>query len=130
MYLPKIKYIEPTIIYPANTSRDKTADISPSLTKAWFLLVGEEQHQLDPELTKLGRGENNHIQVDDLKASRLHAEITSKGENLEIVDLGSTNGTFVNHQKLSAHTPHELNDGDMISIGKIQLVVNEGQEIR
>jgi len=65
-----------------------------------------------------------------LKASRLHAEITSKGENLEIVDLGSTNGTFVNHQKLSAHTPHELNDGDMISIGKIQLVVNEGQEIR
>ncbi len=129
-YQDSFEQIEPTIIFPAHAASDTPADTPPVRTKAWLLLVGDEQQRLKPGLTKLGRGETNHIQVDDLKASRLHAEISLSDEKLEIVDLGSTNGTFVNRNRLPAHQPCELKDEDLISIGKIRFVVKEGQENR
>jgi len=129
-YQASVEKIEPTIIFPAPEARDEAAPIHPKQTEHWQLVFDNEQNPLNEGLTKLGRGETNHIQVDDLKASRLHAEISATDEKLEITDLGSTNGTFVNRQKISAHRPYALKNGDTISIGKIQYVVNNGKENR
>jgi len=78
---------------------------------------------LRPELTlnmsgnalTIGRVPSNDLVVDDLLVSRNHASIRrlSNG-SFEVVDLGSTNGTFVNGSRVTAT---HLKEGDLISIG-------------
>lgn len=50
--------------------------------------------------------------------SRVHAEIHQEGKAFYIEDLGSSNGTFVNHAPLVAGQRHRLVPGDLISLGK------------
>ncbi len=52
--------------------------------------------------------------------SRLHAVIDYAGKYLTITDLNSTNGTFLNGEKLVAKRPRVLRDGDEILIGKLR----------
>lgn len=54
--------------------------------------------------------------------SRRHAQITQRGNEYALIDLGSANGTFVNGTKLSPQMPHVLRSGDRITIGKAHLV--------
>ena len=67
----------------------------------------------------LGRLDTNDIPVHDAKASREHAKIYRQGEQYAIVDLNSSNGTFVNGEKI---TKRILKNGDEISIGTVRLV--------
>lgn len=55
--------------------------------------------------------------------SRRHALLTLKNRTLQIIDLGSSNGTMVNGVKLAPHQPRPLKDGDMIALGKMSLRV-------
>lgn len=63
---------------------------------------------------RIGRNESNGLVLNDLRASAFHAEIRINGQQVEIVDLGSTNGTSVNGQQI-AHAG--LTKGDIIGIG-------------
>ncbi len=54
-----------------------------------------------------------------LGVSRKHAIIRLKEEQLELYDLGSSNGTSVNGERLTAHQPHVLRDGDEVVLGKM-----------
>jgi hypothetical protein len=65
----------------------------------------------------IGRRSDNALVVQDAKASSRHAEIRPTGQGYSIVDLGSTNGTFVNEQRLAPNVPHMLNSNDVIRIG-------------
>jgi pSer/pThr/pTyr-binding forkhead associated (FHA) protein len=51
--------------------------------------------------------------------SRRHAQVHRSGSGFVISDLGSTNGTYVNGERLIAD--HRLADGDIISIGAVNL---------
>jgi len=73
----------------------------------------------------LGRLDTNDIPVKDAKASREHAKIYKQGEQYAIVDLNSSNGTFVNGQKI---TKRVLKNGDQIEIGTVCLVFEMPQE--
>jgi len=56
--------------------------------------------------------------------SRRHAAIRPGDENgLDLWDLGSSNGTFLNGQRLSAHRPYRLRDGDEIRLGQMMIHV-------
>jgi ribosomal protein L32 len=55
--------------------------------------------------------------------SRQHATLRLQNKILDIRDLGSSNGTFVNGIRLSAHQPHPLHDGDELALGKMVLKV-------
>ncbi|GAC1391387.1 MAG: hypothetical protein NVS4B11_10590 [Ktedonobacteraceae bacterium] len=72
---------------------------------------------LDPNVTVLGRTQDNQIVVNDNKASSHHAEIRAMGQDYTITDLGSTNGTFVNGLPLAHNMPRRLLSGDTVRIG-------------
>jgi pSer/pThr/pTyr-binding forkhead associated (FHA) protein len=63
----------------------------------------------------MGRQEENTIVIDNLAVSGYHAKIDKIGGEYILTDLQSTNGTFVNEQKIVSH---KLSHGDNIVIGK------------
>ena len=66
----------------------------------------------------IGRVPGSDILMTDSQSSGRHAEIRPDGLGYSIVDLGSTNGTFVNDQRLTSQIPRPLRSGDRIRIGK------------
>ena len=73
--------------------------------------------ELGTTVLQIGRLPDNQLVVIDVKASSHHAEIRPDAKFYALVDLGSTNGTFVNEQRLIPHTPRPLHTGDSIRIG-------------
>jgi len=73
----------------------------------------------------LGRLDSNDIPVHDPKASREHAKIYKQGTKYSVVDLNSSNGTFVNGDQI---TKRALEDGDRITIGKVTMVFENPED--
>jgi pSer/pThr/pTyr-binding forkhead associated (FHA) protein len=65
--------------------------------------------------TTIGRGVECELRIEDTYASQQHARIFGKDGGWYVEDLGSTNGTFVNEQKLSS--PAMLQPGDRVRVG-------------
>jgi pSer/pThr/pTyr-binding forkhead associated (FHA) protein len=63
----------------------------------------------------IGRHEDNTVVIDNLAVSGFHARIDKRGSDYILTDLQSTNGTFVNDEKISSQ---KLSHGDNILIGK------------
>lgn len=62
--------------------------------------------------------------------SRRHAAIRPGDESgLDLWDLGSSNGTFLNGQRLSAHRPYRLRDGDEIRLGQMVVRIHFEREL-
>ena len=74
--------------------------------------------KLTKERTTLGRRPYNDIVIDNLAVSGEHAVIHMTDDGVEIEDLGSTNGTYVNAK---AVTRQELRNGDIIQVGKYKI---------
>ena len=55
--------------------------------------------------------------------SRLHASLKVSNQRVYITDLGSSNGTRVNGQKIMAHVDYPLNHGDVVALGKFKIQV-------
>jgi diguanylate cyclase (GGDEF)-like protein len=66
------------------------------------------------QITLIGRGGDCAILIEDNSVSRKHARIEPSGEGYVAVDLGSTNGTFVNDVPIQEHV---LADGDYLRVG-------------
>ena len=62
----------------------------------------------------IGRGADSGIQVDRDSVSRKHAKVVRAGSGWQVVDLGSTNGSYVNDAQI---TQCSLRDGDLLKIG-------------
>ena len=76
------------------------------------------EFSLGNEVTSIGRKSDNDIHLDNPAVSGKHARILLIGGEAFLEDLDSTNGTFVNSDKVSKHL---LKNGDLISIGQHQL---------
>ncbi|SRR6266567_3552350 len=82
------------------------------------LSSSNEQTILGPHPVKIGRAWDNQLVLNDPTVSSHHAEIRAQGQDYIIVDLGSTNGTFVNEQRLDRNVARLLISGDTIRIGE------------
>lgn len=68
---------------------------------------------------RIGRQEDLSLCLSSSEISRVHAEIVRKGEVLAIRDMGSTNGTYVNHEPVADES--ELRSGDIIHLATVEL---------
>src|SRR5437016_3892958 len=71
---------------------------------------------------RIGRLPDNAIQIDNPAVSSRHARVFEEGGHFFVEDLGSTNGTFVNEERVTKHT---LKSGDTIIIGKHKIVFDQ-----
>jgi DNA-binding response OmpR family regulator len=78
------------------------------------------EHLLENEVTRLGRAVENEVVIISNRASREHAQIRREGRKVFLDDLGSTNGTFLNGERVLESL--QLRDGDEIAIGEVSFV--------
>lgn len=78
---------------------------------------------LTAQRTLIGRATESDVFLPDTMLSRRHAQIERREDGYYVIDLGSTNGTFVNGERLSHE--HRLRDGDTISMGDCRLHFSE-----
>ncbi len=84
----------------------------------------QTNHDLHEGVNTVGRGFDNSIIVEDeaRSLSRHHAEIIVQGQTVLVRDLKSSNGTYVNNQKISQQ---ELKVGDTVRFGNVSFVLQE-----
>jgi predicted component of type VI protein secretion system len=70
-------------------------------------------------ITSLGRDVNNSIVIDDPFASTEHAILTFRGRDWYVEDLGSTNGTYINGNRVEGVAP--LGFGDELQVGQVRM---------
>ena len=78
---------------------------------------------LEGDQIDIGRDSTNEIVINDSEISRRHARLTFQGGKYVLEDLGSTNGTFVNGQRLAG--PRVLKAGEVVSFGEQIVVIFE-----
>jgi FHA domain len=97
--------------------------MSADNTVPFFTDPTGREHLLAGEATTIGRAVESDIVITSRRVSREHARVQRQGRRLVLVDLGSTNGTFLNDERVLA--PVELRDGDRVSIGDVVLVYHD-----
>lgn len=77
-------------------------------------------------VNRIGRGPHNDFSVDHASVSSLHCEITLDGDGMVVKDLDSTNGTFVDGQRIQTGN---LQTGQRLRLGSVELLA-EISEVR
>ncbi|MGJ9403583.1 FhaA domain-containing protein [Arthrobacter sp. KK5.5] len=78
-----------------------------------------QRYALNADSIVLGRASDADIPVDDPGVSRRHVEILREGGSVFAVDLGSTNGSYVNGQRVDGRA--ELFDGSIVAMGRTRI---------
>ena len=89
---------------------------------AFLIINGVRIFPLNQQVVNLGRRVDNHVVIEDLKVSRVHAQIRAIKGHYVIFDLDSSGGTFVNGVRSTQTT---LYPGDVISLAGVDLVYGQ-----
>src|SRR6266704_1630687 len=94
---------------------------------AKLVILSEAQkgrsHELSVDKTTIGRVEDNTFQIAEPSVSSHHCEVLLRGTEVLIRDLNSTNGTFINGEKI---TEAVLKPGQSLRLGHIELWLDNG----
>lgn len=110
----------PTMQAPAEQAQPPSP-VPPEVAVAHFLVVDgpNTRYPLSEGSNVIGRSQDAAVKLPDTGVSRRHVDITVQGSTAVAHDLGSTNGSIVNGQRIAAQ---QLRDGDVIRIGHSVLV--------
>jgi diguanylate cyclase (GGDEF)-like protein len=105
------------------TGLNRTFTREPTRTRPCLIQYSGDalgrRYFLDETEVSIGRAPTNGIVIADGGVSRVHAKCICFGDTLEVEDLGSRNGTFINDRRLHARTT--LRDGDIVRLGTVML---------
>ena len=73
----------------------------------------------------VGRASRADFVLDVALVSRLHCRLEANGDTLEVIDLSSTNGTFVNGRRV---TRAPLSPGDRLRIGRFEMMIGKTRQ--
>ena len=110
---------------PAISTPPEVGNLATKMIQA--ILPGSLTPDKPPGSATIGRANDNDIVIQDVLASRHHAFLVDSPLGTEIRDAHSVNGTFVNGVRVGSAV---LNEGDVITIGNIDLVFTDGNLIR
>jgi hypothetical protein len=79
--------------------------------------------ELKPELTTVGRLPDNALQIPEASVSSHHCEIQMRGNDLFVRDLDSTNGTFINGEKIKEGV---VKPGQILRLGMVDMRLETG----
>jgi DNA-binding SARP family transcriptional activator len=114
----------PTLLVPAAPappSWEPTVNVNAEDGVAARLVSAVATWQLSTSRALLGRATDCDIVIGDVRSSRRHAMIRTAAGRHEVVDLDSTNGTWVNGDPLVPGRARELSDGDELRVGETVL---------
>lgn len=77
-----------------------------------------ERYDLKGKSISLGRDPASDICIDEETVSRRHARIEKQDGQTFVVDLGSTNGTYLNDARVQPYVPMALTEGDRLKVGR------------
>jgi pSer/pThr/pTyr-binding forkhead associated (FHA) protein len=123
---------ESTLNHPAVEDRDATAELEAiaDLGPGQGLVIvarGPNQgstYLVEDRPVSVGRHPDSDIFLDDITVSRRHSVIERDGSSFRIRDVGSLNGTYVNHERVD-QAP--IANGDEIQVGRFVLAFREGE---
>jgi general secretion pathway protein A len=109
-------------IGPEDSSREPAAPIP--VARLVVVTEGRTLGELPLKLgrTVVGRTADNDLQIDSRFVSRHHCQVVTTADNSMVEDLNSTNGILVKSRRVRRHN---LNDGDVITIGKHDLIYQD-----
>ncbi len=122
---------EPVDALPFLVHRDlrRTAESLPACDAIALVLTdGNEQRHLPlaPGACPVGRSWLADITLDDPTVSRRHATLVVDQEGLRVLDDCSTNGTFLNGERITATRVH---DGDELQFGRVRVLVRAKRHV-
>ncbi len=124
---PKIYRAQPMHVPPASGAEPETSRVGDSTNIATSMMKilrpGRTAVESTPGAIKIGRATDNDIVIPEVLASRHHATLLPTPNRTEIRDNRSINGTFVNGARVDSAVLH---DGDVVTIGNIDLVFAGG----
>ena len=85
--------------------------------------VGSTTYALARPTTRIGRGTESDLRIDDPGISRIHAELRRSGGDVTVIDVGSTNGVVVDGERVEQA---RLRDGSRVLLGSTTLVFHQG----
>jgi hypothetical protein len=93
---------------------------------ARFELNGSTQEKTlmfrDGQRLTVGRTAPNDLVIDDTSISKIHASLVLDADGtLSVADTGSTNGTFINAERIAYGKAKKLNDGDRVRFGSVEI---------
>ena len=77
-----------------------------------------QSHELKVDKTTVGRVEDNAFQIAEQSISSHHCEVLLKGNDVVVKDLNSTNGTYINGEKISEKP---LKPGQILRLGQVEM---------
>ena len=121
---PLLSDAAPTQMGPTPARPGGTSNLATSMLK---ILRPGSAPEAPPGALKIGRAADNDIVIPDVLAGRHHATLIPTPGGMEIADNRSINGTFVNGDRVNTAM---LNDGDVVTIGNVDLVFSGGTLLR
>lgn len=100
---------------------------TPTKAGSFLILKGDKIVPLSKSVINIGRKSSNQIIINDLRISRIHAQIRRIQGSYVLFDVGSTGGTYVNSTRINQHI---LRPGDVISLAGYTMIYSEDQVVQ
>lgn len=115
-------------LYEATVSLHCAMERNYSFVKLQFTKIADKPCEriefLSKKATVIGRASDGDIFIEDTTISRRHLELSFLNYELQIQDLGTTNGTFLNGLRLTPMSLVPVSSGSIVDIGKTSFIIH------